>query len=132
MLKRAVLAAVFVLIAVGVALSAAPFRAQFALNQECCQLPFTRNVVVTANELLGRVTYPSQIGQDKWVLETMFPGVTDGYFLDVGSGHGTFHSTPWRSNVAGGRASASTRSPRTWRRALARCSRRLSGACRAK
>ena len=46
---------------------------RFALNQECCQLPFTRNVVVTANELLGRVTYPSQIGQDKWVLEAMFP-----------------------------------------------------------
>ena len=92
MLKRAVLAGVLVLIAVGVGLSAAPFRAQFALNQECCQLPFARNVLVTANELLGRVTYPSQIGQDKWVLETMFPGVTDGYFLDVGSGHGTFHS----------------------------------------
>ena len=48
--------------------------------------------MVTANELLGRATYPSQIGQDKWVLETMFPGVTDGYFLDVGSGDGEFHS----------------------------------------
>ena len=68
------------------------FSAQFALNQTCCQVPFARNVVVTANELLGRVTYPSQIGQDKWVLETMFPGVTDGYFLDVGSGDGEFHS----------------------------------------
>jgi FkbM family methyltransferase len=71
---------------------AVPFRAQFAANQECCLLPFASNVRVTANELLGRATYSSQIGQDKWVLEKVFPGVTDGYFLDVGSGHGTFHS----------------------------------------
>ena len=81
------------LLAVAAALFAAgPFRTQFTLNQTCCQVPFARNVVVTANELLGRVTYPSQIGQDKWVLETLFPGVTDGYFLDVGSGDGQFHS----------------------------------------
>jgi FkbM family methyltransferase len=77
---------------VAAAYVAPSFSAQFALNQMCCQLPFARNVVVTANEVTGRVTYPSQIGQDKWVLETMFPGVTDGYFLDVGSGDGEFHS----------------------------------------
>jgi FkbM family methyltransferase len=68
-----------------------PLRAQMAANEECCHIPFPRSVTVAAAELMGR-TYPSQIGQDKWVLETMFPGVTDGYFLDVGSGHGTFHS----------------------------------------
>lgn len=70
----------------------APFRARLAANQVCCQVPFARNLVVTANELLGRASYPSQIGQDRWVLETMFPDVTDGYFLDVGSGDGLFHS----------------------------------------
>ena len=89
------------LVALGIVLVAAvaaafyaapPFRAQFTANQVCCQIPFARNIVVTANELLGRATYPSQVGQDKWVLETMFPGVTDGYFLDVGSGDGVFHS----------------------------------------
>lgn len=41
-------------------------------------------------EVYGR--YPSQIGQDKWVLFRAFPGVTDGFFLDVGSGDGTVHS----------------------------------------
>jgi len=92
MLRRALLGSILVLIALGVALAAGPFRAQFAANEECCQVPFARNLMVTTNDLLGRVTYSSQIGQDKWVLETMFPGVTDGYFLDVGSGHGTFHS----------------------------------------
>ena len=93
--SRAILGAIIVVVigTVAVAIYAAPrFRAQFAANQVCCQIPFARNVVVTANELLGRATYPSQVGQDKWVLETMFPGVTDGYFLDVGSGDGEFHS----------------------------------------
>ena len=83
---------VILVVAVAAALFAPRFSAQFAANQVCCQIPFARNVGVTANELLGRVTYPSQIGQDKWVLETMFPGVIDGYFLDVGSGDGEFHS----------------------------------------
>jgi FkbM family methyltransferase len=82
-----------VLGALGAAAYMAPsFSAQFALNQTCCRVPFARNVVVTANELWGRASYPSQIGQDKWVMETMFPGVTDGYFVDVGSGDGEFHS----------------------------------------
>jgi FkbM family methyltransferase len=92
--SRAVLSVLVVLVAMAIAaaLVAPRFITQFAANQTCCQIPFARNVLVTANELLGRATYPSQIGQDKWVLETMFPGVTDGYFLDVGSGDGEFHS----------------------------------------
>jgi hypothetical protein len=37
-------------------------------------------------------TFPSQIGQDKWVLATTFPGVKNGFFLDVGSADGTVFS----------------------------------------
>ena len=51
-----------------------------------------RNVGVTLAELRGERTYAGEIGQDKWVLETMFPDVTNGFFLDVGSGHGTIGS----------------------------------------
>ena len=69
-----------------------PFSTRLAANRECCQIPFTRNVVVTLEEALGRASYPSEIGQDKWVLETMFPGVPNGYFVDLGSGHGTIGS----------------------------------------
>src|SRR5688572_31469360 len=93
--SRAVLGASILIVigAVAAVVYAAPsFRAQFTANQVCCQIPFVRNVVVTANELLGRATQPSQVGQDKWVLETMFPDVTDGYFLDVGSAVGELHS----------------------------------------
>jgi FkbM family methyltransferase len=93
--KLAAWSALGVLIAgaLGTAAFLAPaFRNQFALNETCCQVPFARNVAVTARELWGRATYSSQIGQDKWVLETMFPGVTDGFFVDVGSGDGELHS----------------------------------------
>ena len=40
-------------------------------------------------ELLGAYTYHSQWGQDRWIAERVFPGVKDGYFVDIGSGHGT-------------------------------------------
>ena len=64
----------------------------FLENRRCCELPFTRNVVVTYRETWGEARYTGEIGQDKWVLERVFPGVTDGYFVDVGSGHGTIGS----------------------------------------
>jgi hypothetical protein len=68
------------------------FLQQFQANQACCRIPLVRNTLVTAGELLGFRAYPSELGQDKWVLETMFPGVRHGYFVDVGSGHGTIGS----------------------------------------
>ncbi len=61
---------------------------KYELNRLCCEVPRTRNVVLSAKEALGLVSFPSQIGQDKWVSETVFPDVTDGFFLDVGSGDG--------------------------------------------
>jgi FkbM family methyltransferase len=72
--------------------SAEPFITKFLANRECCAIPFARNVEVTRAELRGERTYTGEIGQDKWVLETVFPDVTDGYFVDVGSGHGTIGS----------------------------------------
>jgi FkbM family methyltransferase len=71
------------------------FTERFNSNRDCCQIPLTRNVMVSIREMAGLVRYPSEIGQDKWVLETMFPGVTDGYFVDVGSAHGTLASNSW-------------------------------------
>jgi hypothetical protein len=61
-------------------------------NRQCCQLPFVSAVAIAIQEARGEAPYPSEIGQDKWVAEAMFPGVTNGYFLDVGSGHGTIGS----------------------------------------
>ena len=73
----------------------------FAENQRCCQLPFLRNVEVTYKETRKVVRYTGEIGQDKWVLEKVFPGVTNGYFVDVGSGHGTIGSNSFGLELRG-------------------------------
>ena len=62
---------------------------QFERNRMCCDTPRPRNLWLSMREVFGRTTFYSQIGQDKWVLETVFPDVKDGFFLDVGSGDGT-------------------------------------------
>jgi FkbM family methyltransferase len=68
------------------------FADRLAENRRCCQLPFSRALVIAWQESQGNPPYPSEIGQDKWVAEVMFPDVTDGVFLDVGSGHGQIGS----------------------------------------
>ena len=68
------------------------FATHLAENWRCCQLPFSRAFAIALQETLGNPPYPSEIGQDKWVAEVMFPGVDDGVFLDVGSGHGQIGS----------------------------------------
>ena len=61
-------------------------------NRLCCQIPRARNLRIASKEMLGLSRYYSQVGQDKWVLETVFPGVNDGFFVDVGSADGTLLS----------------------------------------
>jgi FkbM family methyltransferase len=87
-----VLTAVVVMVAGGVAIQRSGAAALFQKNRECCQLSFIRNLRVTLGEIRGRTRYASEIGQDKWVLEKVFPGVAAGYFVDIGSGHGTIGS----------------------------------------
>jgi FkbM family methyltransferase len=62
---------------------------QYERNRLCCDTPRPRNLWLSAREVFGQARFYSQIGQDKWVLETVFPGVKNGFFLDVGSGDGT-------------------------------------------
>src|SRR5262245_40117190 len=96
-LSKAALSLIAVLL-VAVALWAAgffiglKFGARYQIDTECCQLPLSRSLVVNAKEKLGLVTFYSQMHQDKWVSEAVFPGVKNGFFLDVGSGDGTFMS----------------------------------------
>ena len=67
-------------------------RRQFAINYGCCDFNLLQALRFTAIEGIYGPIYPSEIGQDKWVIGKMFPGVTNGFFLDVGSGHGTIGS----------------------------------------
>jgi hypothetical protein len=68
------------------------FGARYQRDAECCRVPVSRSLALSAREKLGLVTFYSTMGQDKWVSEAVFPGVTDGFFLDVGSGDGTYMS----------------------------------------
>jgi FkbM family methyltransferase len=68
---------------------------RFERNLLCCDFPREHNIRVSLREALGLLHFPSQIGQDRWVAEKMFPGVGDGYFLDVGSGDGFTDSNTW-------------------------------------
>lgn len=93
--RRARRAAVLVAVLAAAGLTAAGARAyasRLTLNRACCQLAWPANLRVSLAELLGVGPYVAEIGQDKWVLEHVFPDVRDGYFVDVGSGHGTIGS----------------------------------------
>jgi len=68
------------------------FATRLDENRRCCQLPLARAFAIAVRETLGNPPYRSEIGQDKWVAEVMFPAVHDGVFLDVGSGHGVIGS----------------------------------------
>jgi FkbM family methyltransferase len=68
---------------------------RFERNLLCCDIPREHNIRVSLREALGLLHFPSQIGQDRWVAEKVFPGVRDGYFLDVGSGDGFTDSNTW-------------------------------------
>lgn len=67
-------------------------RKRLDVNRVCCGFSMPQALSVTASEVIGGRVYPSEIGQDKWVIFRMFPRVSDGFFLDVGSGHGTIGS----------------------------------------
>ena len=87
---RVLIAAALVMVSVALAsgLFGVVLGRHYEMNTLCCRIPTSRNIVLSVKETLGLVSFPSQIGQDKWVSETVFPGVTDGFFFDVGSGDG--------------------------------------------
>jgi FkbM family methyltransferase len=87
-----ILAVLLVAVATGSGFVGAALWAQYQFNSSCCQMPLSQSLIVSAKEILGLATFYSQMGQDKWVSEKVFPSVKNGFFLDVGSGDGTFMS----------------------------------------
>jgi len=88
-MRLTLMAAVLCCTAIGAAVA---YKAQFDENERCCLVPTARNISLSLREALRITRYQSEIGQDKWVAETMFPGITNGFFLDVGSGDGYMES----------------------------------------
>jgi hypothetical protein len=86
------IAVLLVAVALGSGYVGVKLWVRYQLNAECCQIPLSRRLVVSAKEKVGLATFYSQMGQDKWVSEAVFPSVKNGFFLDVGSGDGTLIS----------------------------------------
>ena len=74
---------------------------RFERNLLCCDVPRERNIVISLREALGLTEFPSQVGQDRWVTQTVFPDVRDGFFLDVGSADGFVDSNTWALERSG-------------------------------
>ena len=95
-LSRVVLAVA--LLAVAATLSGyagAQMGRHYEYNKICCDMPKRHDMLISVKETFGLLTFHSQIGQDRWIAEAIFPGVTDGYFLDVGSADGVINSNSW-------------------------------------
>ena len=68
-------------------------RKQFAINRGCCDFNVLQALRFTArrSDLAASPTRPRS-ARTSGCIGKMFPGVTNGFFLDVGSGHGTIGS----------------------------------------
>ena len=86
------IAMLLVAVALGSGFAGVKLGQHYERNRACCRMPTGQNIPLAVRETLGLVTFSSQIGQDRWVLGTIFPDVVNGFFLDVGSGDGTLHS----------------------------------------
>lgn len=64
----------------------------YKLNRECCGTPRFTNLLFALKEVSGLIKFNSQLGQDRWIVQRVFPGVENGYFVDVGSADGVFLS----------------------------------------
>jgi Methyltransferase FkbM domain len=61
-------------------------------NRQCCETPHFANLFLSLKEALGLVTFNSQMDQDRWIVQRVFPSVKNGYFVDIGSADGVLAS----------------------------------------
>jgi len=88
----AIMALLLITVALGSAAVGLKLGTRYQINSECCSIPLSRSVILSVKEKLGLTRFHAGLGEDKWVTEAVFPGVRNGFFLDVGSGDGTLWS----------------------------------------
>ena len=81
-----------VFVGIGVLVIGAAWQSRFVErmleNRRCCHLDFLTSLRLAFAETVAPSEYASEVGQDKWVLERVFPETERGFFVEVGSGHG--------------------------------------------
>jgi len=86
------MALLLITVALGSAAVGLKLGTRYQINSECCSIPLSRSVILSVKEKLGLTRFHAGLGEDKWVTEAVFPGVRNGFFLDVGAGDGTLWS----------------------------------------
>lgn len=79
-------------VAVAVVLTCYALFRTFVYRYAGYPLAFTPSFTQEIKQRLGLARFYSQFGQDKWVIGSVFPGVKDGYFVDIGAGDGIYIS----------------------------------------
>lgn len=79
----------------------ARFGSRYSLNKLYLGASPGELVRVSAREALGLGTTNAQFAQDLWVLHAVYPGVRDGFFVDVGSADGVLMSNSKRLEERG-------------------------------
>ena len=73
------------------------------------------SLVLDLKQLFGLQRFYSQVGQDKWIIGKVFPGVRDGYFIDVGAWDAVEHSNSKALEDLGWNGICIDPFPRNWR-----------------
>jgi hypothetical protein len=60
----------------------------YEINFHCCTQDRLTNLFSSLKEFAGFLEFHSQMDQDRWIVVGVFPGVKNGYFVDVGSWDG--------------------------------------------
>ena len=61
-------------------------------NDQCCGLRRLANLSLSLKEFAGLLEFHSEMDQDRWIVYRVFPGITNGYFVDIGSADGVQES----------------------------------------
>jgi FkbM family methyltransferase len=73
------------------------------------------SLALDLKQLIGLQRFYSQLGQDKWIIGKVFPGVRDGYFIDVGAWDALEHSNSKALEDLGWNGICIDPFPRNWR-----------------
>lgn len=68
------------------------FRDRRHINRRYCQRSVARALMMTMAETILGVRDQAATGQDKWVLHGRYPGVTNGFFVELGAADGALNS----------------------------------------
>jgi hypothetical protein len=81
-----------VLAALGASAVRLALWSRYEIGRRCPEMAIVPNIIAGVLQYAGWVKFQSEVCQDRWVIVEVFPGVRDGFFVDLGSGDGVEYS----------------------------------------